>query len=205
MVKLLAFIFYPALELYLLIKAGAAIGAFNIVLWVFASALLGIWAVQVQGKSVMDRVNLEISQGRVPQESMLNGLLLFIAGVLLILPGLISDAVGLLLIIPFTRKLFLAGLGRYLTSLAGRAGQGGSSSRIFFYSASTGFGRPEPACPPEHDPRQATVIDSTSVELGPGSRDDASDNRPETDGGGKAAGDGKPAGPDDSGTSAAKG
>ena len=84
MAKLLAFLFYPALELYLLVKVGAAVGALNMVLWVFASALLGVWAMQTQGQSIMNRVMSEVSQGRAPQEAMLNGMLLFIAGVLLV-------------------------------------------------------------------------------------------------------------------------
>ena len=204
MAKLLAFLFYPALELYLLVKVGAAVGAFNMVLWVFASALLGIWAMQTQGQSIMNRVMSEVSQGRAPQEAMLNGMLLFIAGVLLILPGLISDAIGIMLIIPFTRTLFMAGLGRYLAVQAGRAGQGGGSSRIFFYTSSTGFSGPDPASSQDSGPRQATVIDSTAVEVGSGLNDDAPDDRPETDGTASAAPDGKTTDPGASGTSAAK-
>ena len=176
--KLLAFLLFPALELYLLVKVGAMIGALNMVAWVFASALLGIWAVQTQGQSIMNRVNAEISQGRVPQEAMMNGLLLFIAGVLLILPGLITDAVGILLLIPFTRRLFMSSLGRYLANRAGQAGQGTGSARVFFYTSSTGFGAPEQASPPDAGPRQATVIDSTAVELGSSLRDTDPDARP---------------------------
>lgn len=177
--KLLAFLLFPALELYLLVKVGAMIGAFNMVAWVFLSAIIGIWAVQTQGQSIMNRVNAEISQGRVPQEAMMNGLLLFFAGVLLILPGLITDAVGILLLIPFTRRLFMVGLNRYLTTRAGQAGQGAGSSRIFFYTSSAGFGAPEqPADTPEAGPRQATVIDSTAVELGSSLRDSEPDARP---------------------------
>ena len=155
------------------------IGALNMVAWVFASALIGIWAVQTQGQSIMNRVMSEVSQGRVPQEDMTNGLLLFIAGVLLILPGLITDAVGILLLIPFTRRLFMIVLNRYLTTRAGQAGQGNGSSRIFFYTSSTGFGAPEqPSHTPDAGPRQATVIDSTAVELGSSLRDSDSEARP---------------------------
>ena len=204
MAKLLAFLFYPALELYLLVKVGAAVGALNMVLWVFASALLGVWAMQTQGQSIMNRVMSEVSQGRAPQEAMLNGMLLFIAGVLLILPGLISDAIGILLIIPFTRKLFMAGLGRYLTVQAGRAGQGGGSSRIFFYSSSTGFGGPDPAFSRNSDPRQATVIESTAVELNSSAQDDAPDGGPGVDGKACSVPDDKTTGAATSGTPAAK-
>ena len=148
------------------------IGAFNMVAWVFLSALIGIWAVQTQGQSIMNRVMSEVSQGRVPQEAMMNGLLLFIAGVLLILPGLITDAVGILLLIPFTRRLFMIVLNRHLTTRAGQAGQGNGSARIFFYSSSAGFGAPEHSPhTPDVGPRQATIIDSTAVEIDSSPRD----------------------------------
>lgn len=169
MPRLLAFILFPALELYLLVKVGARIGAFNMVLWVFASAILGIWAVQVQGRGVMDRVRTELGQGRVPQTAMLDSLMLFFAGVLLILPGLITDAMGILLLIPGTRHLFMTGLGRYMARAANhvnRAGQSGGPSRIIFYSSTGGFDRMQSPPPPQDDgPRQATVIDSTAVEI----------------------------------------
>ena len=169
MLRLLAFILFPALELYLLVKVGAVIGAFTMVLWVFASAVLGIWAVQVQGRGVMDRVRTELGQGRMPQTAMMDSLMLFFAGVLLILPGLITDALGILLLIPFTRHLFMNGLGRYMARTANhvnRAGQGGGSTRIIFYSSGGGFDRMQPPPPPEETgPRPATIIDSTAVEI----------------------------------------
>ncbi len=166
MIKLLAFLLFPAIELYLLVKVGSLIGAFNMVLWVFVSAFIGIWAVRSQGQGIMNHVNQEVNQGRVPQSAMLNGLLLFVAGVCLILPGLITDAIGILLLIPFTRQLFLLGLGRYMASQANQVRRdGGGSARVIFYSSSSGFDTRAPAPPKDDGPRQATIIDSTAVEL----------------------------------------
>ena len=172
MIKLLAFLFFPALELYLLVKVGSLIGAFNMVLWVFVSALLGVWALRSQGQGIMNRVNQELSQGRVPQNAMLNGLLLFVAGVFLILPGLITDTIGILLLIPFTRELFMIGLGRYMAAQANQVRRdGGGSSRIIFFSSSGGFDTRDLVSPRNDDPRQDTVIDSTAVELNPAEQD----------------------------------
>ena len=202
MMQLLAFLLFPALELYLLFKAGAVIGAFNLLLCLFASALLGIWVMRARGRIIMTRVSAELSQGRAPQEAMQEGMLLFIAGLLLILPGFISDAIGILLLIPFTRRLFTAGLGRCLTVQAGRAGQGGAS-RFIFYTSSTGFGGPDPG--PSRDPDgRATVIDSTAVELNSSLRAPLSDELPERDGNTNSVPEEKTTGPDASGISAAK-
>lgn len=139
---LLLFLIFPAVELYVLVKVGARIGALNTVLWVFASAALGIWAVRAQGRSAMVKVRSELAEGRIPQNPFLESLLLFFAGVLLILPGFISDFVGLLLLLPPLRRLAAAGLVHYLTAQRTRAGQGGSASRVIFFSSGdlSGFG-----------------------------------------------------------------
>lgn len=174
---------FPALELYLLVKAGGLVGALNIVLWVFASAALGIWAVRIQGQGAANRVRADLSEGRVPQQTFMEGLLLFLAGVFLIFPGLITDAVGLLLLLPFVRHA----AARYAVArLAARqkAGQpGGGSSRVIFFSASSpgasGFNSPEgPAGEVfsgyradigqnTEPPRQAIVIESEAIEIQP--------------------------------------
>jgi len=110
------FLLFLALELYLLVKAGGIIGAFNMVLWVFASAMLGIWAVRTQGQSALLKVRAEMAAGLPPQTHFLDGLLLFFGGVLLILPGLIGDAAGLLLLIPPVRRWAAPRLVAYLAS-----------------------------------------------------------------------------------------
>lgn len=172
---------FPALELYLLIKVGGLVGALSIVLWVFASAALGIWAVRIQGQGAANRVRADLSEGRVPQQTFMDGLLLFLAGVFLILPGLITDTAGLLLLLPFVRHA----TARYIVArLAARqkTGQpGGGSSRVIFFSTSPsgvgGFNSPDgPAdgvfsgCRADRGqnneaPRQATIIESEAIEI----------------------------------------
>jgi len=179
------FLLFLALELYLLVKVGGMIGALNMVLWVFASALLGLWAVRAQGQNAMLRVRAEMDAGRTPQTSFLGGLLLFVGGVLLILPGLIGDAVGLFLLIPFVRHFAAPRLGAYLT--ARQASGTSGNARIFFFqsggfpgrsSSGEPFMRPGSApspdriifdeTPPQDEaPRQATIIESTAIEIDP--------------------------------------
>ena len=182
------FLLFLALELYLLVKVGGMIGTLNMVLWVFASALLDMWAVRAQGQNAMQRVRAEMDAGRTPQTPFLDGLLLFVGGVLLILPGLIGDAVGLLLLLPPVRHLAAPRLAVYLTARQASGTRGGGGTRIFFFqsggfpdASSSGdpFMRPGPnrrifhEAPPQDDlpPRQATIIESTAIEIEPQSPD----------------------------------
>lgn len=177
--RLLLFFLFPALELYLLVKVGSRIGALNMVLWVFVSALIGIWAVRAQGQSAMIKTREELNAGRVPQTPFLDGVLLFLAGILLLLPGLITDAVGLLLLFPPIRHLAALRLAAYFTA---RQASGGGT-KIFFFSsngfpgAGQGFSHTPYSRPSVHDagyytreeehtgPRQATIIESTAIEI----------------------------------------
>lgn len=127
--RLIIFLLFPALELYLLVKVGGIIGALNMVLWVFVSAAIGLWATRMQGQHAMQKVRAELAEGRVPQNSFMDGVLLFFGGVLLILPGLITDAVGLLLLIPPFRRLAAVTVGRYLTTQQAK----GQASRVFIF------------------------------------------------------------------------
>ena len=157
MLKILILLF-PALELYLLVKVGSITGALAMVAWTFASAIIGLWAVRAQGQGAMERSRMAIEQGQNPQEGIMDSMLLFFAGVLLILPGLISDAVGLFLLVPVFRRLLMHSLGRYLTE---RVRQGGASARVVFHHSS-GPGWSEPGTRSQDD-GQGAVIDSTAT------------------------------------------
>ena len=202
--RFVLFLLFPALELYLLVKVGGLPGALNMVAWVFASALIGMWAVRAQGQSAMQKARAEMEAGRVPQTPFLDGVLLFLGGILLILPGLITDAVGLLLLIPPFRRMAALALAAYITSRQAASASGASSgsggaTRIFFFSSS---GFPGSNTPPRHDPsmhigpersglydasheepRQATIIESTAIAIEkPASRDGAGNTPPSSSG-----------------------
>lgn len=136
--RLLLFFLFPALELYLLVVVGGIVGALNMVLWVFASAFIGLWAARVQGQAATFKVRAELAAGRVPEQDFMDGLLLFFAGVLLILPGLITDAVGLLLFVPWFRRFAAGVASRYFAS---RQGQTRSSSIFFVHGCGSGGAR----------------------------------------------------------------
>ncbi|KPJ78385.1 MAG: exlusion protein FxsA [Deltaproteobacteria bacterium SG8_13] len=102
----LAFTLIPVVEIYLLIKIGGHLGAFNTVALVVATGFAGAYLARLQGMQTMLRVRSSLQQGVMPAEEMLDAMLIFTAGIVLLTPGFITDALGLLLLIPETRLLF---------------------------------------------------------------------------------------------------
>jgi UPF0716 protein FxsA len=105
LVFLLLFIAAPLLELAVLIWVGKAIGVFATLAIVIGSAILGMFVVRLQGFSVFNRMRETVAEGQPPVLPMTEGALLLLAGILLILPGLIGDTIGLLLLVPPLRQL----------------------------------------------------------------------------------------------------
>ena len=99
----LAFTLIPVIEIYLLIKIGGHIGAAKTALLVIATGFAGAYLARMQGLQTMLKVRLSLQQGQLPTEELLDAVLIFVAGVVLLTPGFITDAVGLLLLIPETR------------------------------------------------------------------------------------------------------
>jgi UPF0716 protein FxsA len=102
----LAFTLIPIIELYLLIEVGTIIGALNTVILVIATGFAGAWLARLQGMQTMIRVRSSLQQGIMPTEELMDALLIFMAGIVLLTPGFITDAAGLLLLIPETRSHF---------------------------------------------------------------------------------------------------
>jgi UPF0716 protein FxsA len=102
----LAFTLIPIIELYLLIEVGTIIGALNTVILVIATGFAGAWLARLQGMQTMIRVRSSLQQGVMPTEELMDALLIFMAGIVLLTPGFITDAAGLLLLIPETRSHF---------------------------------------------------------------------------------------------------
>lgn len=101
----LIFIIFPILEIIVLIKAGEMIGFWPTVLILIGAAVLGFIVIRQQGLTMVGRMMGAMNQGRFPLEPMLDSYVLTTAGFLLIMPGLISDAIGLLLLVPPLRRL----------------------------------------------------------------------------------------------------
>ena len=100
----LCFTLIPVIELYLLIKIGTVIGGFNTIVIVILSGILGAWLARLEGMNTLMRLRTNLQQGLMPAEEMLDAVIIFIAGIVLITPGFITDISGLLLLWPVTRN-----------------------------------------------------------------------------------------------------
>jgi len=105
---LLLFVGVPLLELYFLIQVGSQIGALSTIGLSVFTALLGGTLARLQGFSVLMRVRDALGQNQVPALELLDGALLLVAGLVLLLPGFFTDALGFLLLVPKLRWLLIA-------------------------------------------------------------------------------------------------
>jgi UPF0716 protein FxsA len=94
----------PIAEIAVIIKVGSWLGVGNTIGLLLAISVLGIWLVKRQGIGVLRRMREQTNAGRVPGNEIVDGVLLLLAGALLIPPGFITDAFGLLLLIPPVRS-----------------------------------------------------------------------------------------------------
>ena len=101
---LLIIIGLQILEITLMIKIGQQIGAFNTVLIIFFTAFIGIYYAKIEGINTIKSGMTNLYQNKIPFYEILSGASIAIAAILLILPGFISDTIGFLLLIPFSRK-----------------------------------------------------------------------------------------------------
>jgi UPF0716 protein FxsA len=104
---LLIIIGLPILEITLMIKIGQQIGAFNTILIIFVTAIVGIYHAKIQGINTIKSGMTNLYQNKIPVYEIISGASIAVAAILLILPGFISDTIGFLLIIPFTRKIII--------------------------------------------------------------------------------------------------
>ena len=111
---LTAFIVVPVLEILILIRLGQIFGLWTTILIVIGTGIAGAYLAKLQGFLILRRIGQEIAQGRIPGAAMLDGLILFAGGILLITPGVITDMAGLLLLFPPTRVIVRAWLVKKL-------------------------------------------------------------------------------------------
>ena len=96
----------PLIEIYLFIKVGSQIGALNTILLILVTAILGIWYARYEGFNTLRSGMSQLIKNELPLYEIVSGAAIAFAALLLILPGFATDLIGLLLIIPITRKLF---------------------------------------------------------------------------------------------------
>ena len=101
----LAIILVPVVEIYLLIKIGSQIGAMSTILLIFTTAVIGIYYAKYEGLNTLKSGFTQLSKNQTPAYEVISGAAIAFAALLLIIPGFVTDALGFLLIFPFSRKL----------------------------------------------------------------------------------------------------
>jgi|TARA_B100000900_G_scaffold259838_1_gene221463 UPF0716 protein FxsA len=104
---LLTIILVPIMEIYLFIKIGSQIGAFNTVFLIFLTAIIGVYYAKYEGLNTFKTGFSQIIKNEVPAYEIISGAAIAFAAVLLIIPGFATDLLGFLLIFPISRKLIL--------------------------------------------------------------------------------------------------
>lgn len=107
---LLLFILMPIIEMWLLITIGSYIGALSTILLVLLTALIGIGLLRAQGFTTLWRGKEKLQQGKIPAQEIMEGIVLAVSGALLLTPGFVTDAIGLLGLLSFTRILLVKGI-----------------------------------------------------------------------------------------------
>ncbi len=107
MLKLfLAFTMIPAIEIFLFIRLGGAIGLFNTFLVVILTGIIGAGLARWQGAETMFKIRQSLARGETPAEEMMDAALIFVAGMVLLTPGFLTDTIGIFLLWPLTRRHF---------------------------------------------------------------------------------------------------
>ena len=116
MIFLFVFVAWVVAEVFVAVQVANAIGALATVLLILLSWPIGWWALRSQGRAAWRRLGAAVSEGRSPGREVLDGVLVLLGGVLLIVPGFISDVLGVLALLPPTRALMRGQLARHVQS-----------------------------------------------------------------------------------------
>jgi UPF0716 protein FxsA len=121
---IVAFVVVPLVEIYVLIQVGQVIGPWWTILLLIADSILGGWLIRREGRRAWRALTTALETGRMPAKELADGALILVGGTLMLSPGFVTDALGIVLIVPLTRPL----ARRLLTRVIGRrlvAGQVG--------------------------------------------------------------------------------
>lgn len=108
----LAFLVIPIVELYLFVQVADSIGFGSTLFWIVAVSVIGAWLVKREGLGALRRANDKARRGKAPTDELISGILILFAGALMLTPGFLTDAVGLLMLFPLTRMAFVGLLRR---------------------------------------------------------------------------------------------
>jgi UPF0716 protein FxsA len=111
---LLFFVALPALELAILIELGSRFGTLHTLALIVVTGVVGASLARGQGTSVVRAIQSEVAEGRLPADSLVDGVMILIAAALLVTPGILTDTFGFLCLLPRFRKIVRAALWKYL-------------------------------------------------------------------------------------------
>jgi UPF0716 protein FxsA len=120
-----AFIVVPLVEIYVLIQVGQVIGPWWTILLLILDSLFGTWLIRREGGRAWLALRVALESGRMPARELADGALILVGGTLMLTPGFVTDAFGILLILPFTRPA----ARRMLTQLVSRRLLAGYTTR----------------------------------------------------------------------------
>jgi UPF0716 protein FxsA len=156
-VLLLVFVVVPLIELAVIITVADAIGVVPTILALVAVSILGAWLVKREGIGVMRRMQAALDRGEAPTRELLDGVLIMAAGVLCVVPGFVTDAIGLLLLTPPVRSFVRSRIMRRIERTGTVPGFGRASARATFVDVEWVGDVTPPHRPP-----------TAPIELGPG-------------------------------------
>jgi len=103
---LLFFITVPLIEVLLLIKLGSLFGFWPTIFLVIGTGILGAYLAKIYGLTIWYKIQQDLNAGLMPADKLVDGLLILIGGIVLLTPGLLTDILGFMLLIPYTRNFF---------------------------------------------------------------------------------------------------
>ena len=102
---LILLIVVPVVELYILIEIGQQIGAFTTIGIIVLTGIIGAYLVKNQGFMILRKIQHDLSQGILPGDSLLQGIIILAGGIFLLTPGFITDIIGFIFLIPISREI----------------------------------------------------------------------------------------------------
>jgi len=102
---LMLFIIVPVTELYLLIEVGKKIGTLTTISIIIFTGILGAYLVKHQGFMILRKIQNDLNEGTIPEDSLIQGVIILAGGILLLTPGFVTDIVGFIFLIPASRNV----------------------------------------------------------------------------------------------------
>lgn len=113
LVILFVLFLYIYCEVSLLITVGSVVGALPLICLLICVSLIGMWLIRLRGVMTIWQIRSQISKGKIPTQAVISSLFFIISGILLIIPGLLSDILAILLLLPITQKVIQGVIVKY--------------------------------------------------------------------------------------------